>query len=295
MYTVKAADAAIADGEAIPVLRVEMQGIANGWEQRFLLVSDVHFDSTHCDRAMLKRHLDEAKDSGAGILSIGDWFDAMQGKQDPRHTKGDIRPEYKRGNYIDAIVDDAVAFLEPYRENIVGLGDGNHETAISKKLETDLTGRLARRLQVPKLGYSGFVQFRFQRNTHGGRTSVNMYYHHGSGGGGIMTKGTLRVVRQASWLPDAHILVSGHIHERWEMTSERLRLSSGGKPQFDRQIHLQLPTYKQEFDLTGGWHVQRGAPPKPTGGAWLVFEYNGARMYNNSMSAGITYRTRWAE
>ena len=211
MYTIQREEVDGAD--AMPVLRVEMQGITSGWAQRFLLVSDVHFDSPHCQRDMLRRHLDEAAATGAGILSIGDWFDAMQGKQDPRHTKSDIRPEYKGNNYIDAIVDDAVKFLEPYREHIIGLGDGNHETAISKKLETDLTGRLARRLQVPRLGYSGFVQFRFQRNEHGGRTSVNMYYHHGSGGGGIMTKGTLRVVRQAAWIPDAHILVSGHIHE----------------------------------------------------------------------------------
>lgn len=285
----------LANGEALPVLRVSMQGITGDWRQRFLLVSDVHFDSTHCDRTMLKAHLDEARDTGAGILSIGDWFDAMQGKQDPRHTKNDIRPEYKRGNYIDAIVDDAVSFLEPYRAHIVGLGDGNHETAISKKLETDLTGRLARRLNVPRLGYSGFVQFRFQRSESGGRTSVNMYYHHGSGGGGIMTKGALRVVRQASYLPDAQILVSGHIHERWEMAVDRLRCSSNGKLQFDRQIHLQLPTYKQEFDVTGGYHNEKGRPPKPLGGAWLTFYYDGSARFQRGMSNGIRYKTDWAE
>jgi predicted phosphodiesterase len=294
LYTIEQ-HSEVAHGEAIPVLRLSMQNITKDWQQRFLLISDVHFDSTHCDRAMLKAHLDEAKDTGAGIISVGDWFDAMQSKQDPRHTKGDIRPEYKKGNYFDAIVDDSIAYLEPYRDSIVGLGDGNHETAVSKKVETDLTGRLARGLGVPRLGYSGFVQFRFQRAKTGGRTTVNMYYHHGSGGGGIMTKGTLRVVRQASWLPDAHILVSGHIHERWEMTTERLRCSSAGKLQLDQQIHLQLPTYKQEFDVTGGWHVQRGAPPKPTGGAWLTFYYDSTRTHQHSMTTGIRYKTDWAE
>ena len=79
------------------------------------------------------------------------------------------------------------------------------------------------------------------------------------------------------------------------MTAERLRLSSNGRPQFDRQIHLQLPTYKQEFDLTGGWHTQRGAPPKPTGGCWLTFYHDGRHKMQNGMSAGIRYKTEWAE
>jgi hypothetical protein len=47
-----------------------------------------------------------------------------------------------------------------------------------------------------------------------------------------------------------------------------------GELYFDTQYHIQLATFKQEFDLAGGWHLERGAPPKPLGGWWLRFYYD---------------------
>ena len=56
-------------------------------EHKFLLMSDIHIDSRKCDRALLKKHLDQAKAEGAGVFIFGDLFDAMQGKYDPRSAK----------------------------------------------------------------------------------------------------------------------------------------------------------------------------------------------------------------
>jgi hypothetical protein len=37
--------------------------------------------------------------------------------------------------------------------------------------------------------------------------------------------------------------------------------------------HIRTSTYKEEYgDGTKGWHVTRGAPPKPLGGYWLTFD-----------------------
>jgi hypothetical protein len=34
-----------------------------------------------------------------------------------------------------------------------------------------------------------------------------------------------------------------------------------------------LPTYKEEYgDGSGGYHIEKGRPPKPLGGAWLTFK-----------------------
>ena len=82
----------------------------------YLLLSDVHWDNPHCDRALLKKHLDMAKVRGAGIMVFGDFFCAMQGKYDPRGAKGNIRPEHDVPNYLDALVDSAAEYLLPYRE-----------------------------------------------------------------------------------------------------------------------------------------------------------------------------------
>ena len=42
-----------------------------------------------------------------------------------------------------------------------------------------------------------------------------------------------------------------------------------------RKLHIRTSTYKEEYgDGTKGWHVSRGAPPKPLGGYWMKFDIN---------------------
>ena len=84
------------------------------WEQWVLLTSDEHFDSKDCDRKLLKKHHEQAKERNAIILKLGDIFDCMGGAYDPRSGKGDLRPEYNVKNYFDVIVKDAAKFYEPY-------------------------------------------------------------------------------------------------------------------------------------------------------------------------------------
>ena len=73
---------------------------------------------------------------------------------------------------------------------------------------------------------------------------------------------------------DADICAVGHVYESWLLELPRQRLTTNGELFFDSQWHIQLPTYKQEFDLAGGWHVERGAPPKPLGGWWLRWHWD---------------------
>lgn len=249
------------------VLTVTMSGMSSGWQQWFLLISDVHWDNPHCDRRLLEKHLGQAKERKAPIMSFGDLFCAMQGKYDPRSAKADLRPEHTGGNYLDLLVDTAADYFKPYPLFMVA--DGNHETAIRNKLETDLTQRLSKALGVYGMGYSGFVQFVFK-----GRTTKNLFFHHGSGGGGPVTKGIIRSNRQAVFLPDADIVIGGHVHEQWLVTQPRVRVGLRGGWYLDNQYHLCGATYKQEFDLRGGFHVERGRPPKPLGGWWLRFFYD---------------------
>ena len=58
-----------------------------------LLSSDWHWDSMKCDRDRLAADLAKAKELNAAVLSIGDLFDVMGGKWDPRSNgKWDVRP-----------------------------------------------------------------------------------------------------------------------------------------------------------------------------------------------------------
>tara|TARA_R110002020_G_scaffold102076_2_gene239955 strand:+ start:167 stop:1054 length:888 start_codon:yes stop_codon:yes gene_type:complete len=267
------------------------------WEQWILLSSDRHHDNPKTDQALEKKHLDLALKRNAYILDFGDLFCAMQGKYDPRGVKSDIRPEHCFNNYFDRLVDTAVEFYKPYAKNIVLLGKGNHETSILKRQEIDLNQRLIYGLnketgsEINGGGYSGWVQLRFVSHKgvkYRGGESINLWYHHGFGGGGPVTKGVIQANRRATFLPDAHLIVGGHIHEEWRVTYQRARITQGGKPYQDEQQHLCLPTYKDEYrDGSGGWHIQQGRPPKPLGAAWLRFYYDRAK--DGEASKNIKY------
>jgi hypothetical protein len=52
--------------------------------------SDLHIDSVLCNRDKLLGDLTDAKERGAMILLIGDVFDAMQGRFDPRRSLDEL-------------------------------------------------------------------------------------------------------------------------------------------------------------------------------------------------------------
>lgn len=258
------------------VHEVNMHDTASaGWHQDFLLCSDRHIDNEDSDKEMQRKHLEEAMSRGAGIIEVGDTFDAMQCRNDPRRMKGTGGSAAFVANYLDRIVNDASAFLAPYASNYVVIARGNHEQTVLKNAETDLIERTCERMsmlsqhRVHAGGYGGWVRLAARWSTRG-CVAMNLKYHHGSGGGGMMSHGTLQTRRIASWTPDAHIVVSGHTHDQWMLTLSRERLSQTGKVYLDEQVHVRCPSYKDEYrDGHSGWHIERGAPPKPIGAWWM--------------------------
>ena len=241
----------------------------------FLLRSDAHHDNAHTEIDMERRHLEEAKRRNALILDNGDLHCAMQGRWDRRADRSALRPEYQFGNYLDRLVDEAVEFYAPYAPNWCMMGLGNHETAILKHHETNLTERTVERLKLKGAvnlhctGYAGWV--RLMICPKGDRRSVSlwMYRHHGYGGGGPVTRGTIQTSRMAVYLPDADVVWTGHTHDQWILPIERYRVTSADVPYLDRQTHVRTPGYKDEFSPQDGWHTERGGPPKPRGALWM--------------------------
>ena len=82
------------------------------------LLSDVHFDSVKCDRKMFFKHLDMAKEEGASVFILGDLYDLMQMRFDPRGDYGSLRPELKASAYIDEVIKDCSEKLMPYKDVI---------------------------------------------------------------------------------------------------------------------------------------------------------------------------------
>jgi len=244
-----------------------------------LLSSDWHWDSVKCDRDKLAADLTMAREVNAAVLSVGDLFDVMGGKFDPRSNgKYDVRPEFARGNYFDDIVTQCAEWLEPWRDQLAVITPGNHETAVRKRMETCLTTRLVERLRmngsrVRQGGYAGWVMFRgmaSKKNV----AAYRLYYHHGYGGGGPVTRGVIDFARYLVDI-DADCVHAGHVHQRTLIEATRQRLTPNGIPKV-KPIHLvRSAAYKQEC-LTDGWAVEKGMSSRPLGGWWMLLRWSPA-------------------
>ena len=255
------------------VLEVRISYTSQSW-QDFFLASDIHLDNPKCDRALLTKHLNEARSRNAPILFFGDVLCLMQGKFDKRGSKSSIRPEHQGANYFDLVFEESAEFLKPWADLIIMLADGNHETAVLTRNEIDPLEHVTKALRdkhkspVVHTPYQGFVRFVFERPDGGKVRTSTLFYHHGAWGG-IVTKGTLGGMRYSAIAPDANIFVNGHNHERSMVCHPCHRLMGNGKKVLDSRWHIQTGTYKNEFSEGGGWAVEKIVIPKSLGGCWL--------------------------
>lgn len=249
--------------------------ILTGNAAEVAVLSDIHWDNPHCDRKLLKRHLNYCKENNIPVVIVGDLFCLMQGRGDNRRNKSDILPEHNNAFYLDSIVETAVEWFKPYADIIKVIGYGNHETGIIKYQETDVLKRFVEMMNlkynsnIHTGGYGGWIVY----SLHYRKNAVSSFkhkYYHGSGGGGIVTKGALNLTRALEMYEDMDLFTMGHIHENSSRNDVRESiLNHNGKYKIQqRQIHHCITgTYKEEYgEGSHGWHIERGAPPKPLGG-----------------------------
>lgn len=256
-------------------------------ETKVAILSDLHWDNPHCNRELLKAHLDYCLEHDIPVFINGDMFCLMQGKGDRRGNKSDVRPEHAFNNYFDSIVKTAVEWFEPYAHIIKLIGYGNHETSIIKHQETDIIARFVDLLNykagsnILTGGYGGWIWFNYQNSNM--VKSLKLKYFHGSGGGGVVTKGAINLTRALA-MYEAEIFTMGHIHENSARTDakEVLSLKKGICEVKHQYIHSMITgTYKDEYgDGSSGWHIERGAPVKVLGGRIMTLNFS--RKYINN-------------
>jgi hypothetical protein len=219
----------------------------------------------------------------------------MQGAYDPRKMKGDIRPEHNNARYFDSIIETAVDFFLPYANLLTVVGYGNHETSIIKRQETDVIQRFVTLLNykagsnVMTGGYGGWLIVNQLVKAKSNITqATKIKYFHGSGGGGLVTKGALNLTRAMEMYEGYDVFTMGHIHENSARNDVRDSINfhpTKGYYFNHKQIHSMITgTYKEEYiDGLYGWHVERGAPMKPVGGRLLTIECGRDRSDNKDI------------
>ncbi len=262
------------------IVRVEFDASAPGWEQWVLLSGDRHHDSPAADHARERRQLDLVEHRDALIIDVGDMHDLCGGRGDPRRSRSVVRPEHQMADdYIDSVVSAAARFYAPVARRCIVIGRGNHEQSILRNIETDVTTRTCAMMSAlggaPVIagGYSGWV--RFVAREHGRTAALTLWYHHGSGGASTMTLGVGAIRQQASYVPDADIVLGGHIHHAWHAVIGRLRLRSrsraGDEVETVPQHHIRVGCYADDYgDGHSGWALEKGhAPRAQHAGVWL--------------------------
>lgn len=262
-------------------------------EHYLFMTSDLHIDSVHCNRDVMFADFEAAKQKGAMIMLFGDIFDAMQGRFDPRRDMDELRPEYRRADYFDYVVQDVARLLKPYAENILLIAKGNHETSVTKNAGISLIDRLIwtmnieNKTKILQGGYGGWIRILLEKGGNGGRCSVKIKYHHGFGGDAPVTRGVIHTNRQNVYIKDADIIVNGHNHNAYYVPIVSETLSASGEVVFQTTHHIRTPGYKQEYG-TGdkGWAVEKGMVPKPIGGIGVRLNV-GYGSKNKPLSCGI--------
>lgn len=155
-------------------------------------------------------------------------------------------------------------------------------TAILKRHETDVLQRFVDLLNyknhtnVQTGGYGGWIVVKQNvRQNH--RVSTKIKYFHGSGGGGIVTRGEINLTRALEMYEDFEVFTMGHIHENKCTNVVRDTIEykqANGWINKHQDVHMMITgTYKEEYgDGSKGWHIERGAPAKPVGGRILVID-----------------------
>lgn len=242
-------------------------------------LSDLHIDSRKHHRDLARRHMQLAKDSNSPIVIFGDFFDAKEGRFDPRATRSK-RDEVNDPNhaYINQLIDFGATQLEPYAENIAVMGLGNHETSLKKNMDIDIMSLMSRELgargtRAPLIaGYWGWVVLKYSLST--SRGSSIIYFHHGTGGNSPVSRGAIKAHRRQTFVDGTDFVISGHIHNP-DVSFYRSRyLSMNFTPMVRDTTHLVIPGYQRSDEYeASGWAVQKEFPPAANGCVRLDYTF----------------------
>jgi predicted phosphodiesterase len=186
-------------------------------EVKLMMMSDLHIGALHNDYKRIEQDLKRAKDEDALIAINGDIFDMILPGDRKRYRSNNLHPRmYEAGDdMIGESIRWAIEILEPYRDRIIMIGDGNHDDSVArfhhiepvKQLVIMLNGKNGK---IKYGGYHGWIHFTIFRGEDRGHYVIN--YHHGAGGAAPVTKGAIVFSRANMWIEGADAIWRGHTH-----------------------------------------------------------------------------------
>lgn len=212
------------------------------------LFSDIHFDSPDCDKETFKEHLDYCLKDHRYILINGDLFDAILLKDQKRATPSNTE---HRDNQLNVKLEETAHFLTPYKEQILFIGRGNHESSCIKFNGLDLLQMLTTMLNAGEKhkivygNYANFIRFSWLNSNNRTKLKYDIFAHHGAGGNAPVTKGMIDFNRLAKGV-NVDLIWTGHKHNSIVDYSDPIMFidQNGNVVLKNRQL-IQTPSYQK--------------------------------------------------
>jgi hypothetical protein len=225
-------------------------------------IADIHFGHRACDVKEFQRFLEDGDDEFTYFVGLGDLLDAII-IQDRRYRK--VTDATEGEAIIDEQIDMCYDMLSPYRDRIIGLGDGNHERVLTLKCGTNPIERLCDKLGCEYLGYSWLLRLLLTKGGHSGRQVV-VRGHHGWGGGSRTQGADLTKYAKDLQYWQADIFLYGHVHR---CQSDKVpRIGLVGNRMVSKPKHLGIcGTFQKTYTNVPAstWSEEKGYPPVEVG------------------------------
>lgn len=172
-------------------------------------------------------------------IGMGDYCDAIT-RTDKRWDQYGIAPWVVRDNIIESQRNWVVDLFKPIASKCIGLLTGNHEEAIHRWHDNNITWNLCNDLGVPYLAYQAYVLLNFKR-LDGSTREYKIHAWHGAGAAQTDGARQMRLTRLVNEFT-AHIYLMGHLHAMNLHVADRIDCING-----------RLKSQKIEATITGSW------------------------------------------
>jgi predicted phosphodiesterase len=202
-------------------------------------IGDIHKGSIHCDETAIERQIDKIKNEPNSYwIGMGDYADSIT-KNDKRFEMGGLAPWVKSSDIIESQRKELVRLFTPIKSKCLGLLTGNHEEALHKANQDDITRHICDDLGVTYLGYSCFLVLIFERMTEHWQLVIHAWH----GSGAAQTEGARlnRLMRLVNEI-EADIYLMGHLHAMTQHIPDRLSCRNG-----------RVKSQKLAATITGSW------------------------------------------
>lgn len=167
-------------------------------------------------------HIGDQSFKGEGLKKLNGYLDWVKQRPNARiFLNGDIFNCASRTSKTSPFETDtdeyqqALEIFEPYKDQIIGATDGNHEGRILDMFGFSPLQAFCHHLKIPYCGWSAVMRFKVGKRNDSNRYRQNyfVYAHHTTGGGGSIGSKLNRVIKLRDIVEGIDVYIGSHNHQ----------------------------------------------------------------------------------